>query len=170
MQLFTQALVYQPGIDDDRAGYIWGCTLYTQHKMTQPIQPMVSQDVPNSLWQDNATDYFTHKRKENLLICDAFSKYPFIYRVSRKTAHSLSQKLQVLISQYGPTKSLFTDNGAPFSSKELSQYLQEQQISHIMSSPHYLPLNGKASQNHKDCPQHDPSHQNLLDTFLLNLQ
>ena len=42
------------------------------------------------------------------LICNTFSKYPFIYSASSKTADSIQQKPQQLISQYGPPMYIFT--------------------------------------------------------------
>ena len=64
--------------------------------------------------------YFTQKGKEYLIICDLFSKYPLLYKVSTKSAQSLSQCLQELISQYRLPCLLYTKNGPHFTSNELS--------------------------------------------------
>ena len=59
---------------------------------------MLPRDIPNGLWQEIAVGYLLHKGREYLLICNLFSKYPFPFKVSSKSAYSLSQKLQELIS------------------------------------------------------------------------
>ena len=78
-----------------------------------------------------------------------FSKYPFIYQISSKTAQSINKKLQNLISQYGPPKRLYSDNGPPFSSKAFQKFLTSQYIDHITSSPLYPKSNGFIEQQIK---------------------
>ena len=123
MRHLSQHTVYWPGLDADIANYVNCCKTCTQHKAKQAVQPMLPRDVPDSPWQEIAADFFTHNHKEYLLIVDTFSKYPFIYQTSSKTAKSIIKKLQNLISQYGPPKRLFSDNGPPFSSKAFQKFL-----------------------------------------------
>ena len=84
----------------------------------------------------------THKSHEYLIICDAFRKYPFVFKVRSKSATSLCTRLLELISQYGPPMSLSTDNGPPFASDELREFLMHHCIAHHMSSPHFSRSNG----------------------------
>ena len=74
-------------------------------------------------WQDLAPDLFSYNKKEYLLVTDTYSKYPFVYQTSSKSAESIIQKLQNLIYQYGPPKRYFTDNGPPFLSEALEKFL-----------------------------------------------
>ena len=103
---------------------------------------MLPRDVPDSPWQELAADFFTHNHNEYLLIADTFSKYPFVYQISSKTVESIIKKLQNLISQYGPPKRVFSDNGPPFSSEAFQKFLVSQYIDHITSSPLYAKSNG----------------------------
>ena len=98
---------------------------------------MLPRDVPDSPWQYLAADFFTYNHKEYLLIADIFSKFPFIYQTSSKTAKSIIKKLKNLISQYGPPDRFFSDNDPPFSSEVLQKFLTSQYIDHITSSTHY---------------------------------
>ena len=108
-----------------------------KHKASPPAQPMLPRDVPDGPWQEIMADYFTHKGKEHLLICNLFSNYPFLYKVFTKSAQTLCACLLELISQYGPLSLLFMDNGQPFASEELTQFLQCHHIEHPTSSPHF---------------------------------
>ena len=103
---------------------------------------MIPRGIPDDTWQEIATDYLTHKGIEYLLVCDLFSKYPFIYKVSTKSGQSLCVHLHELISQYRPPSQLYTDNVPPFTSDELIQFLQYHYIDHITSSPHFPRSNG----------------------------
>ena len=84
----------------------------------------------------------THNGQECLIICNAFSTYPFAYKTSTKSAQSLCACLVELISHYGQPSMLYTDNGPPFTSQELTKFLMHHCIEHSMSSPHFPRSNG----------------------------
>ena len=142
MRHLSQHTVFWPGLDADIADYVNHCKTCTQHKAKQAVQPMLPRDVPDSPWQELAADFFTHNHKEYLLIADTFSKYPFVYQISSKTAESINKKLQNLISQYGPPKDSFQIMALPFSSKAFQKFLASKYIDHITSSPLYPKSNG----------------------------
>ena len=142
MQAQAREAVYWPGIDSDISDYVSWCTICTKHKASPPAQPMLPRDIPDGPWQDITVDYMTFKAHEYLIICDTFSKYPFAYKVTAKSAQSLCLCLLELISQYGPPMSLSTDNGPPFASDELAEFLTRHRIAHHTSSPHFPRSNG----------------------------
>ena len=142
MQLKTRATIYWPGIDADIIGYVKRCNIHIWHKAVQPIQPLLPRDVPHAPWQDLAADFFQFNNKEYLLISDVFNKFPFIFKVTTKTADMVISRIKQLISQYGYPFSLSTDNGPPFSSETFAKFLAKNKIDHITSSPHYQKSNG----------------------------
>ena len=103
---------------------------------------MLPRDIPNGPWQEIAANYLAQKGREYLLVCDLFSKYSFIYKVSAKSAQPLCVCLHELISQYGPPFLLYMDNGPPFASNEPVHFLQCHHIDHITSSPNFSRSNG----------------------------
>ena len=98
MQAQAREAVYWPGIDSDISDYVIWYTICTKHKASPPAQPMLPRDIPDGPWQDITADYMTHKGHEYLIICNAFSKYPFVYKVTSKSAQSLCMCLLELIS------------------------------------------------------------------------
>ena len=60
-----------------------------------------------------------------------------MYQTTSKAEDPIKWKLQNLISQYGPPKWLFTNNGPPFSLEALERFLSTQHIDHVTSSLHY---------------------------------
>ena len=135
MQAQVKKAVYWPGIDADIANYVCQCTICTKHKASPPAQPMLPRDILNGPWQEISADYLTHKGKEYLLVCNLFSKYTFLYKVSTKSAQSLCLCMQELIFQYRLPCLIYTNNGLPFASNELMWFLQWNHIDHITSSP-----------------------------------
>ena len=108
----------------------------------QAIQPMIPRDIPEGPWQDLTADFFHHNNSDYLLIADTFCKYPFLNKVTSKAAEPVTIKLKSLTSQYGPPRSLSTDNGPPFSSETFANFMHQHHIEHITSSPLYPKSNG----------------------------
>ena len=141
MQHLTREKIYWQGIDTDITEYVKHCKICNKHKTTQAVQPMMPKDVPEGPVQDLAADFFQHNNTKYLLIADTFSNYSFLYKISSKAADSITQRIKSLISQYGPPKTLSTDNGPPFSSEAFTQFMQKEHIDCITSSPHYSKSN-----------------------------
>ena len=142
MQAQAREAMYWSGIDSDISDHVSQCTICTKHKASLPAQPVLPRDIPDGPWQDITVDYMTHKSHEYLIICKMFSKYPFVFKVMSKSAQSLCMQLLELILQYGPPMSLSTDNGPPFASDELAEFLMHHCITHHTSSPHFCRSNG----------------------------
>ena len=78
-----------------------------------------------------------------------FSKHPFLFHMTSKTAQSLIQKFQNIMSQDDFPSILYSDNGPPFTAEEFEPFLQRQYINHITSSPHFHQSNGFIEQQVK---------------------
>ena len=63
MQAQATEAVYWPGIDNSTTDYIQRCTICTKHNASLPAQPMLTRDIPDSLWQEITANYFQHKRQ-----------------------------------------------------------------------------------------------------------
>ena len=137
MQHLAREKIYWQGIDADITEYVKQCKICTRHKVTQALQPMMPKGVPEGPWQDLAADFFKYNNIKYLLITGTFIKYPFLYKISSNAAEPVTKRIKSLISQYGPPKTLSTDNGPPFSSEAFTQFMQKEHIDHITSSPHY---------------------------------
>ena len=140
MQHLTREKIYWPGMDADITEYVKHCTICTkQLRQHNQWYPEISQKAHG---QDLAADIFHHNNTEYILITDTFSKYPFLYKVSSQAAEPVTKRIKSLISQYGPPKTLSTDNGPPFSSEAFAQFMSKEHIEHITSSTLYPRSNG----------------------------
>ena len=75
------------------------------------------------------------------MICDYFSKFPFLYR-AKTSFWSLRDHLIDLFSIEGYPDEIVSDNGPPFQSKEFTKFLSGLGIKHTTSSPGYPGSNG----------------------------
>ena len=86
-------------------------------------------------------DYFNFDGNLYVLVCDYFSKFPFLYR-AKTSFWSLRDHLIELFSVEGYPDEIVSDNGPPFSSKEFAKFLSGLGIKHTTSSPGYPCSNG----------------------------
>ena len=86
-------------------------------------------------------DYFNFNGNSYVLICDYFSKFPFLYK-AKTSFWSLRDHLIDLFSIEGYLDEKFSDSGPPFQSKEFAKFLSGLGIKHTTSSPGYPRSNG----------------------------
>ena len=132
--------MFWPGIEADIKDYTRRCQVCIQRSRParEPLQP---HEIPDGPWQKLGMDFFDLKGKCYILICDYFSKFPFIF--SCKTSWgSLKDHLIDLFSNEGFPKEIISDNGSPFNSQEFADYLSSHGVKHTTSSPHYPQSNG----------------------------
>ena len=79
-------------------------------------------------------DYFNFDGNSYVLICDYFSKFPFLYR-AKTSFWSLRDHLIDLFSLEGYPDEIVSDNRPPFQSKEFAKFLSGLGIKHTTSSP-----------------------------------
>ena len=79
-------------------------------------------------------DYFYMNGRLYILICDYFSKFPFLFQVKTTTFANLKDHLEELFSVEGIPNEIMSDNGSPFNGKEFSSYLTGLGIRHTTSS------------------------------------
>ena len=98
-------------------------------------------DIPEGPWRKLGMDYFAFDGSSYVLICDYFSKFPFLYR-AKTSFWSLRDRLIDLFSIEGYPDEIVSDNGPPFQSKEFAKFLSGLGIKHTTSSPGYPRSNG----------------------------
>ena len=89
----------QSSIDPDISNYIKHCPSCIQQKTSQATQPMLPKGIPFSPWQEIATGIFTFGQWKFLLMCDTFSKYPFLFETFK---NKLLKQPQKSSSEYLP--------------------------------------------------------------------
>ena len=132
--------MYWTGIDADIEDYTKRCQECIKRSQVakEPLQP---HDIPEGPWRKLGIDYFTFNGNSYVLICDYFSKFPFLYR-AKTSFWSLRDCLIDLFSIEGYPDEIVSDNGPPFQSKEFAKFLSGLGIKHTTSSPGYPRSNG----------------------------
>ena len=132
--------MYWIGIDADIGDYTKRCQECIKRSQV-PKEPLLPHDIPEGPWRKLGIDYFTFDGNSYVLICDYFSKFPFLYR-AKTLFWSLRDRLIDLFSIEGYPDEIVSDNGPPFQSKEFAKFLSGLGIKHTTSSPGYPCSNG----------------------------
>ena len=137
--------MYWTGIDADIEDYTKRCQKCIKRSQVakEPLQP---HDIPEGPWRKLGMDYFNFDGNSYVLICDYFSKFPFLYR-AKTSFWSLRDHLINLFSIEGYPDEIVSDNGPPFQSKEFAKFLSGLGIRHTTSSPGYPRSNGFIEQH-----------------------
>ena len=132
--------MYWTGIDADIEDYTKRCQECIKRSQV-PKEPLQPHDIPEGPWRKLGIDYFAFDGNSYVLICDYFSKFPFLYR-AKTSFWSLRDHLIDLFSIEGYPDEIVSDNGPPFQSKEFAKFLSGLGIKHTTSSPGYPCSNG----------------------------
>ena len=133
--------LYWPGLDADIADYTRRCQECICRSQP-PKEPLQAHEVPQEPWERITMDYFYMNGRLYILICDYFSKFPFLFQVKTMSFANLKDHLEELFSVEGIPDEIMSDNGHPFNGKEFSSYLTGLGIRHTTSSPNYPRSNG----------------------------
>ena len=132
--------MYWTGIDADIEDYTKRCQECIKRSQV-PKEPLQPHDIPEGPWRKLGIDYFTFDGNSYVLICDYFSKFPFLYG-AKTSFWSLRDRLIDLFSIEGYPDEIVSDNGPPFQSKEFAKFLSGLGIKHTTSSPGHPRSNG----------------------------
>ena len=133
--------LYWPRLDADITDFVRRCQECIK-KAHPPKEPLQAHDVPQQPWKRIAMDHFYFNGKLYLLICDYFSKFPFVFQTKSTSFVTIKEHLQELFSIEGTPDEIMSDNGPPFCSKEFNNSLSGLGIRHTTSSPNYPQSNG----------------------------
>ena len=132
--------MFWPGMEADIKDYTRRCQVCI--KRSRPARELLQpHEIPDRPWQKLGMDFFNLQGKCYILICDYFSKFPYMF--SCKTSWgSLKDCLIDLFSNEGYPKEIISDNGSPFNSQEFADSLSSHGVKHTTSSPCYPQSNG----------------------------
>ena len=112
-----------------------------------------------------------------LLVVDAHSKWPEVCEVPSTTTAKTIELLRQLFSAYGLPQQLVTDNGPQFISEEFAQFVKQNGIKHIRTSPYHPVSNGAAErlvqtfkQAMKAAANNGLTLQHQLSSFLMSFR
>ena len=106
--------------------------------------PLIIRPLPEDVWISLIMDYKGPLRQGGYfisLIC-LYSRFPIVIHIASTTAKLLVNFLDRVFADKGVPKRIASDNGPPFQSHELAEYMSAMGIEHTHSTPDWPEASG----------------------------
>ena len=130
---------YWPRMTTELREYISKCDVCLSHRNDQRKEEFVARP-----WAKVAVDLCEFDSRVLLVVCDYFSNFMEVVRLSSITSRAIIKELKAIFARFGVPDTLVTDNGPQFLSAEFSVFSRTWMFEHKTSSPAYPQSNGKA--------------------------
>ena len=131
MKALMRGYTYWPRMDRDIGKIVrecQGCQLAAKAPPVQ-IQPWPKTDTP---WTRLHIDYTGPLNGHYfLVVVDSFTKWPEVFKCKHPTSTSTIDALRLLFSRFGVPKTIVSDNGTQFTSKEFEEFCKALSIEHL---------------------------------------
>ncbi|XP_044731834.1 uncharacterized protein K02A2.6-like isoform X2 [Chrysoperla carnea] len=136
--------VFWPKISQDISNYVKACSICQAIQKDKPMEILTVEPVPNRPWQIVATDLFSLNQKDYLVIADSYSGFfDFVCLKSTTTSMAINA-IKRWFATFGIPDQLNSDGGPQFTSQEFQIFMNQWNIKHRISSPHFARSNGLA--------------------------
>ena len=136
--------IYWPRLNEQLKDKISKCDVCLAHRPSQPKEPLQQHDFIARPWSKVGADLCVIDSRELLVVCDYYSNYIEVSRLTRATSSSVIRVLKEIFARYGVPDTLVTDSGTQFASAEFAVFARTWSFDHVTSSPRYPQSNGKA--------------------------
>ncbi|KIH67346.1 integrase core domain protein [Ancylostoma duodenale] len=145
MKKLARSDVYWPNIDSDCEDMVRRCT-NCQEAAKNPMKVSLKTWLsPTRVWQRVHVDFAGPLQEiYNLVVVDAFSKWPGMIEMSNISATKTVKALKSLFARYGSPQTIVSDNGTQFTSEQFKAMCDERGIVHIKIAPCHPQSNGQA--------------------------
>ena len=142
MILRIRTTVFWPGIQHEVKDMANQCDTCQRHKPSKQREMLHPHDFGQFPWEKVGADLCELYGQQYLGVVDYYFTYIEIDSLSTTVKHHREDEKH--ICKMGPPRQLIKDCGAQFLSAEFETFLQNWEIDHRTSSPHYHCSNGKA--------------------------
>ena len=99
-------------------------------------------EIPTRPWQTVGTDIFHYNSDDFLIMCDYYSKFPFIKKLAKMDSQTVVDCTKSVFAEQGIPERVISDNGRQYDCATYRQFAKDWGFDHVTSSPHYARSNG----------------------------
>lgn len=137
--------VFWPGINMDITHKCKLCSTCEKFQAKQHREPIITPEIPQWPFQLVASDLFSYKENEYLIVVDYYSSYFEITNLRKATtSRAVIEALKNIFARFGVPEKVISDNGPQFDSQEYKLFAEQWNFKISTSSPHHPSGNGKA--------------------------
>ena len=138
----ARSTMHWPSIDKDINKMISNCNACQKYRNLNPLEPLLSHEIPKDVWNKVATDLFVCLNKLYLIVIDYTSKYFEIAQLPDASSDTVITHMRSIFARHGVPKVVFSDNGLQYSSHEFNKFSKSWDFIHKTSSPEFPQSNG----------------------------
>lgn len=137
--------VWWPGMEKEAEKYCkscHGCQLMTR---ASPPEPLKTTELPAGPWEDLAMDFLgpLPSGESVLVVIDYYSRYYEIAIMKSTAGERTVGVLKTIFARHGLPLSVRTDNGPQFVSEVFTNYLKNNGVKHVRTTPKWAQANGE---------------------------
>ena len=141
----ARSYVWWPGIDRDVENKVQSCSCCIEERRDPNAPSMGRWEFANRPWKrlhiDHAGPFLG---KYWFLWIDSHSKFAGVHRVASNDSANVIKNLRDFFAYFGLPDQIVSDNGPAFVSDEFQQFLRNNGIQYMRSSPYHPQTNGEA--------------------------
>ena len=137
--------VWWPRLDKKAEQHVKECLTCQISGNPEPPPPLAVVPPPMAPWSCIHVDFYGPgpTREHLLVLLDETTGFPEVEIMNKTTAFHTIRAFEKAIARHGLPDTIKSDNGSPFQSKELKDYLTAQGIHHHRVTPLWPQANGK---------------------------
>ena len=138
--------IWFPGIDERTENIIKHCLACQATGPAARPEPLKMTKLPPAPWHTVNIDFLgpLPTGEYLLVVIDAYSRFPEVEIVTSTSAKSTIPKLEGIFARHGIPEILISDNGPPFSSSEIQEFMRETGPVHRRITPLWPQANAQA--------------------------
>uniref|UniRef100_A0A5S6Q7F2 RNA-directed DNA polymerase n=1 Tax=Trichuris muris TaxID=70415 RepID=A0A5S6Q7F2_TRIMR len=145
MKSMARFQVWWPGIDKEIETFVNQCKPCQWNRQKLPEVPLLPWNVPTEPWTRIPVDIAgMFKGRCWLVVVDAHSKWLEVIPMENTTTASVIRRLRRLFAIFGLPRSIVSDNGPHFVSEEFEKFCDNNNVTHVKTTPYHPRSNGLA--------------------------
>ena len=141
-KLRARTCVFWCNINKDIEALISRCPICQEHQKSQQHETLMPHEIPTRPWQTVGTDIFHYNSDDFLIMCDYYSKFPFIKKLAKMDSQTVVDCTKSVFAEQGIPERVISDNGRQYDCATYRQFAKDWGFDHVTSSPHYARSNG----------------------------
>ena len=137
MQLRAKESVFLPKITTDILQTAQNCKVCQTYSRSQQREILMPHEVLQCLWEKIGAGFCEFESTTYQQIAYYYSWFPIIRRMRSTKTNATIDVLKQVFSEYGVPKTVMSDRGPQFSSKEIKAFTKQYCFDHITSSLRY---------------------------------
>ena len=135
MKAVARSYLWWPHLDSDIEQIGRNCHQYKLTAPNSPVSPAHPWMVPQNVWERIRVDHAQWEKWLLFVVVDALSKWPEVFVVNLTSASQTIDKLHKVFATHGLSITLVSNNGPPFSSSVLQEFMDHNGIVHQRFPP-----------------------------------